>query len=157
MRWIYIHLIAKIIKLLSHKIIIYEEHEKFVMFWRFLSSGICHLVIRRKSTGVSEEHVASIFRIKEQVNEEATAYFVLLSCLAYSWTLKIEAICFSIHRLPFTGLHGVISQKTGLFKCHRCESLKSITQFWPKNLNVRDNLRELDVDGRVILKIILKI
>jgi hypothetical protein len=39
--------------------------------------------------------------------------FTLIPCLAYSSTLKKEALCSS--ELTFTGLHGVISQKTELF------------------------------------------
>jgi hypothetical protein len=41
--------------------------------------------------------------------------FTLVSCWAYSSTLKMEAICSSKCWLPFNGLHGVIPQKVELF------------------------------------------
>jgi hypothetical protein len=45
-------------------------------------------------------------------NEPALAFFTLVLCLAYSSTLKMEAIC-SFETLNV--LHGVISKKTALF------------------------------------------
>jgi hypothetical protein len=41
--------------------------------------------------------------------------FMLVSCLAYSSTLKMEATCFSETSVDFQGLHGVIFQKIELF------------------------------------------
>jgi hypothetical protein len=43
------------------------------------------------------------------------ASFALVSWLAYSSTMKTGATCSSESRLTFNGLHGVISQKIGLF------------------------------------------
>jgi hypothetical protein len=40
---------------------------------------------------------------------------VLISCLAYSSTLKIEVKCFSETSLTFNGIHGVISQTIEFF------------------------------------------
>jgi hypothetical protein len=59
-----------------------------------------------KSPDVSEEHVASILRVKEKAKP---------TCFIYSSTLKMEAMCDSRHRLTFNELHGIISQKTELF------------------------------------------
>jgi hypothetical protein len=58
-------------------------------------------VVSLKSTDISEEHVAVVFK--------------LVSCLLYSSTLKREAICYSETSVNFNGVHGVISQKTELF------------------------------------------
>jgi hypothetical protein len=41
--------------------------------------------------------------------------FMLVSCLAYSLTLNVEATCPPKRWLIFGGPHGVISQKTELF------------------------------------------
>jgi hypothetical protein len=45
-------------------------------FWRGLSSGIKRRVVRWKSTDVSQDHVASIFRVEEEANQK-TSYPVL--------------------------------------------------------------------------------
>jgi hypothetical protein len=48
---------------------------------------------------------------------ELATCFMLVSCLASSSTLKMEAICVPPkRRLTFNRLHGVISHKIGLFK-----------------------------------------
>jgi hypothetical protein len=39
----------------------------------------------------------------------------LVSCLAYSPTLKIEASCSRKRRLTFNGIHGVMFQKVEIF------------------------------------------
>jgi hypothetical protein len=41
--------------------------------------------------------------------------FMLVSCLAYSSTLKLDVTCSSEFQLTFNRLHGVISQKLELF------------------------------------------
>jgi hypothetical protein len=65
---------------------------------------------------VSEEHVAFIFRIKEYAKQEAIVKAGhMLSCWAYSLTLKMEATC-SSKMLTFIRLHAVISQKIELYK-----------------------------------------
>jgi hypothetical protein len=43
---------------------------------------------------VSEEHIASIFRVKEQKSAEFAA-LLLVSCMAYLSVLKMEAVCSS--------------------------------------------------------------
>jgi hypothetical protein len=50
------------------------------------------------STNVSEEHIASIFTAKEYAEQETSVKAggkQLVSCLAYSLDLKMEAICSS--------------------------------------------------------------
>jgi hypothetical protein len=42
-------------------------------------------------------------------------FMMLVSCLAYSSTPKMEAICSSKRRLTLNGLHGVVSHMIGLF------------------------------------------
>jgi uncharacterized membrane protein len=58
-------------------------------------------------------------RLQGQRASQASALiavcFMLVSCLAYSSTVKTEAISASKCRLTFTRLHGVISQKTDIF------------------------------------------
>jgi hypothetical protein len=43
------------------------------------------------------------------------AYFMLVSCLAYSSTLKLERHVPPKRRMTFNGLRGVVSQKAELF------------------------------------------
>jgi hypothetical protein len=43
------------------------------------------------------------------------ACFMLVSCLNYSLTLKVKAICSSETLMTFTGLHGIISQQIKRF------------------------------------------
>jgi hypothetical protein len=69
---------------------------------RVLSFGIQRLVVRCKSTDVSEEHIASIFRV-------CFAYHLLVSCLAYS--LIVKTICSSEKSIYFNRIHDVICQK----------------------------------------------
>jgi hypothetical protein len=68
--------------------------------WRI--GGACCLHLHgRKITQSWNQHELSLL---------LSSCFTLISCLAYSSTLKKEAICFS--EMTFTGLHGVISEKT---------------------------------------------
>jgi hypothetical protein len=67
---------------------------KFLQWWlwRVSSSGIQQRhTACLKLTNVSEEYFASVFRVEE--HELLTARFLLVSCLAYSSTLKMEATC----------------------------------------------------------------
>jgi hypothetical protein len=68
-------------------------------------------VVRWKSTDVSEEHVASIFRVEEYKN-------------ILGWMRHVPPK----RRLTFNGLYGVmlVSQKTELHN-HSCENLKCYT------------------------------
>jgi hypothetical protein len=52
------------------------------------------------------------------------AYFTLVSCLAYSSTLNMEASCSSEMSVEFQRTNGVVSQKTDN---HRCENAESYT------------------------------
>jgi hypothetical protein len=79
-----------------------------------------------KSTEVSEEHVTSIFRIEEYAKEEnnmkQAASSTLVSCLAYSSSLKMEVTCSSEMSVDFqqTTMRPV---RDGALHNHRCEVL----------------------------------
>jgi hypothetical protein len=51
--------------------------------------------------------------LEEQADSKLAACFILVSCLAYSLTLKMEVTCSSETLVDF-GLHGIISWKIGL-------------------------------------------
>jgi hypothetical protein len=70
--------------------------------WRVSSSRMWRRVVRRVSTDVSEEHIASICLL--------AGFAELISS-----TLKMEELCSSETSLLHNGLHGVISQKKILF------------------------------------------
>jgi hypothetical protein len=40
--------------------------------------------------------------------------------------------------------------------CHERGRIEMCTWFWLRNLNLRDHLEDLDIDERIILKLILK-
>jgi hypothetical protein len=66
-----------------------------------------------------EKHTASIIEVKESQASRMgpfVACFLLVSCLAYSPTLKIEAICSSKPLWFSSRLHDITSQKKVLFK-----------------------------------------
>jgi hypothetical protein len=65
-------------------------------FWKVLSSGIWG-------------HVVHCTRFC------LPTAFTLVSCLAYSFMLKMEVTCSSTHWLSFNRIHGIMSQKTELF------------------------------------------
>jgi hypothetical protein len=74
--------------------------------WRVLFSGIQRLVVRWKSADASEEHVASIFRVKDYTKQEtsvkddgkqSSAY----SSLTYSSTIKMDGACSSEKSVDF--------------------------------------------------------
>jgi hypothetical protein len=80
-----------------------------------LSSGISYHVVHWESADVSEEHVASIFR-----NQHETELWLLpasrwllawLTLRLWRWRWHITLKCQS----TFRGIHGVISQRMGLF------------------------------------------
>jgi hypothetical protein len=73
---------------------------------------------------VAEELPSSGSKIKpsKKLQAEHTACVLLVSCLAYSVTLKMEAIC-SSETLDFSKLHLVTTQK--FLHSHHCENLKS--------------------------------
>jgi hypothetical protein len=101
--------------------------------WRVLSSGIYHCVIYWKSTDVSEEHVTSMFRVKELAKKRTS---MKQACLlpASHWFLAslLHVFCWFLaclvpqpwrwrrpvppkHQLTFNRLHSIISQKIELF------------------------------------------
>jgi hypothetical protein len=84
---------------------------------RVLSSGIQHRAHRWNSHNVSEEHVASIFRVEEQANQETCVKQTACSFLQpLTWRRQVPPK----RRLIFNWLHGVMSQKTELFTFHLC-------------------------------------
>jgi hypothetical protein len=40
-----------------------------------------------------KEHAASIFRVEEEAKQIEATCFMIVSCMAYSSTLKMEATC----------------------------------------------------------------
>jgi hypothetical protein len=57
--------------------------------YSFLQYDVMSLV---ELSDISEEYMASIFSVKEYVKQSV---FLLVGCLTYSSTLKMEAVCFS--------------------------------------------------------------
>jgi hypothetical protein len=53
--------------------------------------------------------------MREGGKQNPEGCIMLLSYLAYPFTLKIEATCSLDHWSTFNGLHGIISQKPELF------------------------------------------
>jgi hypothetical protein len=105
-----------------------EQRIQRTWFLRVLSSGIqCHAV-HWKSTNVSEEHVASIFKIKEQAKQETSRsgqQAELVSCSSFSSTLKMEATCSFETSVDFQWtMHNHIPEGRTPHNCH-CENLKS--------------------------------
>jgi hypothetical protein len=83
-------------------------------FWRLLSSGIQRHAARWKSTDFSKNQSYS------------SIYSMLISCLAYSSTLKMEATCYSeilIDVQPSTQRN--IPEEKSLYN-HRCGNLKYV-------------------------------
>jgi hypothetical protein len=54
---------------------------------RVLSSGILRRVVCWKSTDVSEEYVASIFRAKEYAKQETSSAYHMLPCWFLAWLI----------------------------------------------------------------------
>jgi hypothetical protein len=75
-------------------------------------------------TDVSAEHVASIFGVEEETKQETRGYayscFMLISCLAYSSTLKMEVTCSSFQQTT----QCYIPEDQTLHN-HCCKNLKS--------------------------------
>jgi hypothetical protein len=84
-------------------------------FWKGLSSGIKYRVVRWKSTDVSEEYIASIFRVEEYVKQQPSGKQVTSRALFNFRPWKWRRNDPMKRRLTFSGLHGVISQMTELF------------------------------------------
>jgi hypothetical protein len=84
---------------------------------RILSSGIWCCVVCWKSTEISEEHFASIFRVEDYEKPGSPCHLLsswFLSWLTlrpWRWRRHVPPKC----RLTFKGLHNAISQKVELF------------------------------------------
>jgi hypothetical protein len=73
-----------------------EQRIQRTWFFRVLSSGIWCCAGHWKSTDVLEQHVVSIFKIREQVKQESSRsgqQAELVCCLSFSSTLKMEVTC----------------------------------------------------------------
>jgi hypothetical protein len=75
---------------------------------------------RRKCQALNnhEEAARSSQRVSQESHHHEVgsfAIFILVSCLAYSLTLKMEAEFFSETRVVFNGLHGITCQNKELF------------------------------------------
>jgi hypothetical protein len=72
--------------------------------WKSLFLGLQpeSILKSRKSTNVSDEYVAPIFRVEEQALH--IACFMQVSFLAYSSILKMETTCSPKRQLTFNGL-----------------------------------------------------
>jgi hypothetical protein len=79
----------------------------------FVKSGLWRRVVRWVSTDVSEEHIASIFKVEGPVSS----------------TLKIEAICFSEASVETQGTTRRHIPEYYTLHNHRCEDLKSYILF----------------------------
>jgi hypothetical protein len=91
-------------------------------------------VVHSKSINVLEEHVTSIFRIKEQDQQEtnvkaggmqSSSAFMLISYVAYSSTLKMEAMCSSKMSVYFEWTTQQYIPEDRILHNHQCENLKS--------------------------------
>jgi hypothetical protein len=80
--------------------------------------------VRWKSTDVSEEHVAYIFRAEEEAEHSSACHLIsrwfLALLILRPWRWRRYVVPKS--RLTFSGLHGVISQET--------ESVNNLTFLW---------------------------
>jgi hypothetical protein len=87
--------------MITFKKLRYNTSQMFAL--RAPSSEIQHHVVHWKSSDVSEEHVASIFRVEEYAKQESCvkAGGKLVSCLAYYSILKMEATCSSETSVDF--------------------------------------------------------
>jgi hypothetical protein len=98
------------------------------------------------STNVSEEHNASIFRVEEFALLAPAS--TLVSCLAYSSTLKIEATCSSETSVHFqwTTWHYISEHRTLHNNCRepqilqKMEKLTKWLQLWGKILIVLNRI-----------------
>jgi hypothetical protein len=94
------------------------------------SSGIQRRVVRWKSTDLSEEYIASIFRVEYAKQNSSvkggkllTTAFTLVYCSAYS-TLKMEAVCFSKTSVEFQWTKRRWIAEDSSLHNHHCENLK---------------------------------
>jgi hypothetical protein len=87
--------------------------------WRVLSAGIWCRVVRWKSTDVSEEHIADLC---------LPPAFTLVSCSAYSSTLKMEVICSSKTLADFQWTTGYYSPEDSILSHYEL-------LLWPNTLN----------------------
>jgi hypothetical protein len=103
--------------------------------WRVSSSGIWCRVVHWVATDVSEERIASIFRVEElvqQTSEQAGAELILRPWI---WRRYIPPK----RRVQLNGLHGVISPEDSTLRNHRCENLKSYKKDFTVSLKLSES------------------
>jgi hypothetical protein len=82
--------------------------------WRASSSRIWRRVVRRVSTDVLEEHIASIFRV-EEINSACHLFACWILLNIFIWPWRWRRCVPPKFQLKLDGLHSVISQKMILF------------------------------------------
>jgi hypothetical protein len=55
------------------------------------------------------------YQLPYEASRQLATSFILVSCLSYSSILKMEVTCSSETWVDYSGLHGVMSQRTRLF------------------------------------------
>jgi hypothetical protein len=91
------------------------------------SSDVQRHVFQRKSNYVSEERVASIFRVEEYAKtiKQHQSRWKLVSCLTYFSTLKLEVICSSETSVDFQRTTRCCIPEERALHSHRFKNLKS--------------------------------
>jgi hypothetical protein len=95
---------------------IYDNAMHYFYSWRVSSSGIWRRVVRCVATDVSEEHRASIFRVKEKSSKPTSKQVA---------TLKMEALCSSETSVATQRTTRRHIPEDDTLHNHRCENLKS--------------------------------
>jgi hypothetical protein len=92
--------------------------------WRVSSSGMWLRLVCWVATDVSEEHIASIFRVEEIISCLLPACLLVLAEIISS-TLKMEAICFSETLVATQQTTRRHIPEDDTFHNHLCDNLKS--------------------------------
>jgi hypothetical protein len=97
--------------------VLLETGVKLLISWRVSSSGIWRRVVRWVEPDVSEEHIASVFRVEEEFSKPASC--LATACSLVCWTIlrpwRWRRYVPPKRRMQLNVLHGVISQKMILF------------------------------------------
>jgi hypothetical protein len=107
---------------------IYENHHSYP---KSLDSGIKLCVVRRKSTDVLNEHVASIFSIQLLAKQETGEKALLATCFHIAFffglffVLKIEGTCSFEMSAGFQRTTRRYNPEDRALHNHSCENLKS--------------------------------
>jgi hypothetical protein len=118
-----------------------------VFLWRVSSSGIWRRVVCWVATDVSEEHIASIFRV--EACHLLTCWFLLKLFL---WPWRGRRYVPPKRRLQLNRLHGVISQKMVLFITTAVKTSNPTCFFAWSNLGFCDKLHQMEAKSKPIHK-----